>query len=280
MKLLEQYEIIQKTDKLILSNRYGEHANQTNGNSNDFKDIIPYTSEQNIKDINWKSSSKSGTILTNRYYDSKEANIVLLYICSGSMQYGKPRNKHNIATEIITSLSHAIITKNDSLSTIYHSADIKTHYPKTKSKTLPHQNYSTMLSLNLIGNSPQYNTLQDYIGSNVKEKSIIFIIGDFLQKPMLDSISKQHAINCIILRDKSEEILSLKGAHHIYDTNSAKSQRLNITSKSAKKYNKAMQEHDDKLEFYFSQLGIKSQKIYTHDDSIMELSHLMKKQIW
>ena len=281
MKSLQEYEIIEQSNRLLLSIGYGEHLSSQNGQSSEFKDIVPYdSSEHSIRDINWKSSSKTGIFSANRYHDSKDVNIGIIYICSGSMVCGEPKSKHQSATEIITALSHAVTNRNDWLTTIYHASKIKINMPSTKSKNIASINHEILSSLKLLENTPQLNTLENHINSTITKNSLLFIIGDFLQIPNLDTISGKHATNCIIIRDKSDEELLLRGSHIFHDTDSNRAQISNISKKSAKLYAKAMREHDSKLEHYFSRLGIKSTKIYTHQESIPPLAKLLKRQIW
>ena len=281
MKSLQEYEIIEHSNRFLLSIGYGEHLNALNGQSSEFKDIVPYDSnEHSIRDINWKSSAKAGLISANRFHDSKEVNICIVYITSGSMNCGIQKSKHQCATEVITALSHAVSNRNDWLSTIYHGSKIKRELPNTKKKNIANINYEILSSLNLLGSHPQLETLEDHINSVVSKNSLLFIVGDFLQIPHLDTIASRHAVNIIIIRDMSDEELSPRGSHMFKDTNSNRTQVSNISNKSAKLYTKAMREHDNRLDSYFLRLGIKHTKIYTHQNSILQLAELLKRQIW
>ena len=281
MKSLQEYEIIEYSNRLLLSIGYGEHLSALSGQSSEFKDIVPYDSnEHSIRDINWKSSAKAGIISANRFHDSKEVNICIVYITSGSMNCGTPKSKHQSAIEVITALSHAVSSRNDWLTTIYHGSKIKREMASTKKKNIAHINYEILSSLDLLGNTPELETLEAHIDSVVSKNSLLFIIGDFLQIPHLDTIASKHAINTIVIRDTSDEELTPRGSHIFKDANSNRTQISNIGNKSAKQYAKAMREHDSRLDSYFLRLGIKNTKIYTHQESIPQLAKLLKRQIW
>jgi uncharacterized protein (DUF58 family) len=66
----------------------GEFRSIFRGRSLDFDELREYTYGDNIKDIDWKSSSRTGKILTRQYVAEKKHNILMICDTGTKMQWG------------------------------------------------------------------------------------------------------------------------------------------------------------------------------------------------
>jgi len=273
---LTKQEILFQTKKKLFLNFHGEHTSIFSGNGIDFKEIRQYTTNDDIRHINWKNTAKTKQPSVNIYNETKQLNIVLLYLNSGGLDFGDKKSKKDIATEVITALSFATISNNDMLTTIFYDESNIKFFKPTKHKSIVDINYDVATNIKSLGKTIDYNHLNWYILNKLKKKSLIFIIGDFLDFKDFSQISEKHEIYCIVIRDKKEENLNLLGQYNIIDTNTLKEYDINIDRKSITNYNKQMKNYDNKLFSHFKKYKINYQKIYTNDNSIEKLKILVK----
>jgi len=274
--ILSKQEILLQTKKKIFLNIYGEHTSTFSGNGLDFKELKPYTTNDDIRHINWKRLAKQKQPNVNIFNETKQLNIVLVYLNSGSLYFGNKKSKKDMAVEILTSLSFATVQNDDLLTTIFYDQDNIKFFNPTKNKNIVDINYNYAKNLNPLGKTVDYSKLSTYLLEKLKRKSIIFIIGDFLQECDFSLLSCKHELYIPVLRDNEEEDLKLIGEYNLIDTDSLNLYNITINKSNINKYNQAIKEHDQKLFTQFRKHHIYYKKIYTHEDGIKKLSLLIK----
>jgi len=269
---MDKKEIILKTKRGFFSNLVGDHNTIFAGSGIEFKDIKEYTTSDSARHINWKKSTKD-SIKVNSFSEDRELNIVLVYLNSGSLDF---ENKKQTAIETLTSLSFAAIYSKESLSTIFFNNKEQHFFKPTKKRAAVDINYDFANRVK-YQDSINYAKLSNYILQNIKKRSIVFIIGDFLEDVDLRVISSIHEVYAIVIRTKLEEELSLSGELNIVDTNSNRQTILTINKRGQKVYNKKFKEQEYRLLKEFNSCQILYTKIYTNADSVKELVNFTRK---
>jgi len=266
---------IKSKKKLFLSSA-GEHTSLFSGDGLDFKEIRQYSSGDDIRHINWKVTARKRDTNVNVFNEDKQINIVLVYLNSGSIYFGSHKSKQETMIEILSNLGFSTIKKNDMLSTLFFSNKEDKYYKPSKNIKVLDTNINTALEIDTLGKNIDYNKLTSYLLGKLKQKSIIFIMGDFLEIPNFLALGKKHEVYCAVVRDKLEEELSLSGEFNFVDTNSNENKEIYLDDNSIKKYNELMKEHDKKLFSHLKKSNIKWQKIYTHENSFKQLLKLVR----
>lgn len=278
--MINKNEILLKSKKKLFLNLTGIHNTIFSGNGLEFKELRGYTTSDDIRHINWKVTSRSLNPTVNIFNEDKQLNIVLVYLNSGSIYFGSVRSKQDTMVETLLSLTQAGILSNDMVSTIFFSEDEDKFYKPTKHKSIIDINLDTAYDENPIGKSINYEKLTHLLLHKIKKKSLIFMMGDFLDfedKINFNFIASKHEVYCAIIRDKFEENLELSGEFNIVDTNSNDEQNIFLTPTTIKKYNETLKKYDKALYEYFDSCKIKYEKIYTCDDVQDKLNKLVLK---
>lgn len=245
----------------------------------DLHDVAEYSSSDDIRHINWKATAKSGQPSVNTYNESRQLPIVLVYLNSGGLYFGEYRSKKSVAVEVLTALSAATILGDDSLSTLFYSDNSNQWYHPSRQKSAIYRSYTIADELDPLGCSVDFVQLSATLMKYVNKKSLIFLIGDFWgvgDVQELSELAHFHELYCIIIRDKSEEHLDLRGSYAITDPNTRQSQQLHINSRSASRYNDMVAKHNAMLDTGLETLRVENCKIYTHDDAIVKLAEMMR----
>ncbi len=142
----------------------GEFTSIYRGRSLDFDDLREYTVGDNVRDIDWKSSSKAGKILVRRYIAEKKHNILFL-MDSGKKFHAdtdKGENKFDIASKILMVLTFLIDKHGDDSALMsFNRNGSKFTYFKTG-------------TIHMQDMLKQYNDcINDYIGNDDEHKRVI-----------------------------------------------------------------------------------------------------------
>ena len=276
---LSKEEIILRTKRKLFLHQHGEHESIFSGRGMDFREIREYSSDDDIRYLNWKITARVGKPYINTYNETKQIHIVAVYLNSGGISFGEPKPKSDTAREALVSLSYATVHNHDSLSTLFYSESRQQWYPPSRHRAVVDNNFDRASQIESIGEQIEFSNLSREILQKLKRKSIIFLIGDFWDFGSdvdLGGLADRHELYCIIIRDRAEETLSLRGRYQISDTSSYNSQLLDIDSATATRYATLVEEHDAMLTRHLAKHRISYTKIYTHDDTIDRLARLMR----
>lgn len=270
--------ILLQTHKKLFSIPKGEHNSIFSGNGLEFKELREYNTNDDIRHINWKVTARNQTPTVNTFEDSRQLNIVTVYLNSGGIYFGTHKSKQDTMIEVLTSLSYAAIINSDKITSIFFSKEEEKFFKPTKHKNIIDLNIDTAYGQNPLGKEINFKNLVFFLQNKIKQKSLIFIVGDFFDFDMecnLDILASKHEIFTVIVRDKFEENLEISGEFDMIDTNTQKTKTLFLTSKNVEQYQKTLQQYDKKLSQYFSKNNIRHQKIYTSDNSVSKLRKLV-----
>jgi len=262
--------IILETKKRLFSNLAGAHSSLFRGSGVEFRDLQEYNTSDSARHINWKKSSKS-KVYVNSFQADRELNIVLLYLNSGSLDFAGKKQK---AIEALTAISFASIESKESLSTIFFNQKEQKFFAPSKKRAIIDLNFDIANSVK-YQSEIDYKMLENYILHSIKKRSIIFIIGDFLDEVNLQTISLIHEVYAVIIRAKEEENLELLGELNIVDKNSQSQALLNINKSSQKIYNKLFKEQENRLFKHFNDCQINYTKVYNNSNTISKLKELI-----
>jgi uncharacterized protein (DUF58 family) len=265
-----------KSRKKIFTSLLGEHSSLHSGNGLDFKELREYSSGDDIRHINWNVTAKSLTPAINVYNEDKQLNVVLVYLNSGSIYFGSHKSKQETMIETLAILGYAAANKKDMLSSVFFSSKNIEFIAPSKYKAVVDTNIKKAFALKPLGNDINYNKLNEYLLAKIKKKSVIFIIGDFLEFADFKLLATKHEVSCVVVRDRFEENLKLFGEFNFVNTNNGENENIFLDESSIKKYNELLKDHDNKLFAYFKKLNIRYKKIYTDDNMTLKLKQLVQ----
>jgi hypothetical protein len=192
------------------------------------------------------------------------------------MHFGSVKMKQETASEVVAHLAYSAIKNNNRLSSLCFSSKEETFVPSSKNESTVYQTTKEVLNIDCLEKQIDYKKLCDYINATIKNKALIFLVGDFYGEVDLSSIAYKHEVYSFIIRDKFEEYPYIKGEYDFVSPVDFSSSALNMDKNIALKYQQLLQQQDNKLQEHFTQHQIVSGKIYTNDDIYLRLSQILK----
>ncbi len=272
--------ILLRSKKKLFHILHGEHDTVFGGRGMVFKEVREYSSEDDIRHLNWKITARTGTPMVNLYNETKQIPVVLVYLNSGGLYFGAKKSKREIAIEILTSLSFITLNQYDTLHTLFHSASQHQWLAPSRHKGAVSLTFDAACSLEPLGQHIDFDSLVAQLLQKLKRKSLIFLIGDFWEfeeKHDLGRLAFSHELYCIIIRDHAEEEITLNGSYAITDPLNSKTHTLHIDKQTVTGYRALIQEHESMLKKHFAQHHIASTKIYTDEDAIEKLAQFVRR---
>ncbi len=166
----------------------GEFRSVHRGRSFDFDDLREYHYGDNIKDIDWKSTSKTGKVLIRRYIADKKHNI--LFVCDSGRKMmadtSKGENKADVALDTLGTIAYlveahgadyAVITSNELGYDFSYFKSGKVHFENVMNKYNKCLKDETRIHL---------SDMLEYVAENIRRKMIVFIITDMDGLDQLD----------------------------------------------------------------------------------------------
>ncbi len=187
----------------------GEYTSVSKGRSMDFDDLREYTLGDDVKDIDWKATARSGSVRIRRYVAIRKHNIMLVVDTGRSMAATAPSGecKRDIAVMTAGVIASVAAKHADLIClTAGNSQDVY-HMPLKGSRAhieriLQYINGHTTLD------APQSDltNVLDYIRRTIRRRMMLVVISDNLQfaaaqEQLLRRLAAQHELLFIAIDD-------------------------------------------------------------------------------
>jgi len=158
----------------------GTYKSIYRGKSMNFENLREYVYDDDIKDIDWKASARTGKLLVKQFIAEKKHNIMII-LDTGIKMYGDSKlneEKREIATYIAGTLGYLASTNGDYTSMIYNNNDSIIINPFKND--LYHLEYNLIKyhKLAINPNNEGINKTISYLSKYLNKRMIIFVITD------------------------------------------------------------------------------------------------------
>ncbi len=196
----------------------GTYPSVFHGRSLNFEDLREYVPGDNIRDIDWKSSGRAGTILVKRYIADKKHSIMLV-LDTGDKMTGDTAAfvpKREIALRTAGTIGYLAYKNGDTVGSLYNRDGlIKLNPFKTGIPNLERiiAEYDRDIG---IGKKNKIENALDFIINNFKKRMIIFVVTDMegvasISEPCIKRLMTRHDLLFVNISD-----LGLTG-NKVYD---------------------------------------------------------------
>jgi uncharacterized protein (DUF58 family) len=271
-------KLLIKTKKSVFSQQLGNNTSKFKGEGYDFVELREYEDGEDIRKIDWVISAKQQKPYVKVFHTQRELNINIVPILGGSIHFGTVKLKQELITEVCAILGYSCSAQADSYTSYIANENLSVSTKKTKKLLGVDMMCKNIYEYNCLNKKVDYDVIKDKLYTNIKEKSIIFIIGDFFnaKKINLKMLAKKHEVIAIIIRDRFEEKPSSMGNVNFKDPSSNQSFNGNLSNSLVKEYEKKVKINDHILYENFRKSGIEFTKIYTDENPIISMLKLFK----
>lgn len=157
----------------------GTYKSVYRGKSMNFENLREYVMNDDIKDIDWKASARSGTLYVKQFIAEKKHNILLVMDTGLKMKAdtSKHQKKKDVALFTAGTIGYLAIKNSDYVGMIHNNLS-KIEYQPFKSNLYNLEEYLCNYDKNYSSEGNDINSILEFVYKNIHKKMITFIITD------------------------------------------------------------------------------------------------------
>ena len=212
-----------RTRRLVEELTGGAWHSVYKGRGIEFSEVREYTPDDDVRDIDWNVTARMGTPYIKKYAEERELTVILAVDASASLFFGKPGStKREEATSIAALLALSAIRNNDKVGLLVFTDKTELWLPPKSGKSHVLRLIREMLAFEPDSRKTDIGAAMDSLAKNLKRKSVIFLISDFIcEQPyekQLKMLKMRHDLAAVRVSDQMEvdlpklSMLSLENA--------------------------------------------------------------------
>jgi uncharacterized protein (DUF58 family) len=220
LKKVKELEI--KSKKITQHLFTGEYHSAFKGRGMSFREVREYDAGDDIRFIDWNVSARFSHPFTKLFEEERELTVMLIIDVSASSLFGTVHaRKKDIITEIAAILAFSAISNNDKVGVIFFSDKVEKYIPPKKGKQ-----HALYIVRELLTSTPKHKKTNlseglRFFNNSTKQKSIAFILSDFLDENFNDALKvagKKHDLIGLKVYDKMDMELPDVGLIQVVDS--------------------------------------------------------------
>ena len=263
-----------RTKRQVFSEMIGNNPSIFHGEGYDFSELREYQIGDDIRKIDWTITAKLQKPYVKLFHEERELHIACACMMGGSLFFGTRRLKQEVVTELAAIIGYSAV-KNGDLFTGLSVSDRGIVKEKPTKRLFGVGRFAERLDgMKLIGTRTDYEKGAAALFKQLKRRSILFVVGDFLQPVDLALLSKRHEVIALIVRDRFEEAPTPLGQVHLIDPETGATLQTHFGKKSALQYRAHIVASDKALYRHLHRHRIRFAKIYTDEEPFAKLVRL------
>lgn len=288
---METSEILKRVRKIEIKTRglsqnifAGQYHSAFKGRGMAFSEVREYQFGDDVRDIDWNVTARFHHPYIKVFEEERELTVMLLIDVSGSLDFGtRNQLKHDMVTEIASTIAFSAIQNNDKIGVIFFSDRIEKYIPPKKGRKHILYIIREMIDFKPESNKTDVRQAVEFMSSVMKRRSTVFLISDFyikesLQKP-LQIAGSRHDVMAIQVYDPLAKELPDVGLIKVMDAESGHEMIIDTGSKKLRMaHSKAWADRQASLRDDFAKSNIDWVSIATNEDYVRAMMRLFKQR--
>ena len=287
---MDTKELLKKVRKIEIKTKRlsdhifgGEYQSTFKGRGMAFSEVRQYQFGDDVRAIDWNVTARYNDTFIKEFEEERELTMMLIIDISGSNFFGSDSLfKNEYVTELAATLAFSATKNNDKVGLILFSDNVELYIPPKKGKSHVLRIIRELLEFKSGSKKTDINIPLKFVSNILKNRSIAFIISDFISKDYSNSLkifSSKHDVTGIRIYDKTEEIIPNLGVIDITDNETGAKLTVNTGSKNVrKKYSEYYNSKRNEFIDFFKKSGSGIIECNTQDDYQKKLLKYFKSR--
>ena len=287
---MDTKELLKKVRKIEIKTKRlsdhifgGEYQSTFKGRGMAFSEVRQYQFGDDVRAIDWNVTARYNDTFIKVFEEERELTMMLIIDISGSNFFGSNSLfKNEYVTELAATLAFSATKNNDKVGLILFSDNVELYIPPKKGKSHVLRIIRELLEFKSESKKTDINIPLKFVSNILKNRSIAFIISDFISKDYSNSLkifSSKHDVTGIRIYDKTEEIIPNLGVIDITDNETGVKLTVNTGSKNVrKKYSEYYNSRRNEFIDFFKKSGSGIIECNTQDDYQKKLLKYFKSR--
>lgn len=272
--ILKKVRILEIKSKRLTTNLFtGEYHSAFKGRGMSFKEVREYAAGDDVRFIDWNVSARFGHTFSKVFEEERDLTVMLLVDISASSLFGTASGtKREKATEIAAVITFSAIYNGDRVGLILYSDKVEKYIPPKKGKDHALRLVREMISATSQKKSTELSKALKYFNSTTKQKSVAFILSDFLDMNyghILRVAANRHDVVGVKLYDKMDKSLPDVGMLRVEDAETGDAKWVNTSNRFVRhEYEKQFFRVTDYSDQQFKKAGSDLLHVRTDEDYV------------
>ena len=281
LKKVKELEI--RSKKLTTNLFTGEYHTAFKGRGMLFKEVREYSAGDDVRFIDWNVSARMGAPFSKLFEEERELTMMLLVDISASSLFGTvQQRKKDLITEICAVLAFSAATNNDKVGVIFFSDKIEFYIPPKKGKEHVLYIVRELLTVPAKSKGTNLNEAVRFFNTAVKQKSIAFILSDFMVEQYDDPLrvaGNRHDVIGIKVYDRMDMDLPEIGMTQVQDAETGRTQWIDTNDKMVQyNYHEQFMRNEEACRLSFLKSGADLLYLRTDEDYVKVLQQFFAKR--
>jgi uncharacterized protein (DUF58 family) len=288
--MLTTDEILRKVRELEIKSKKitthlfsGEYHSAFKGKGMSFREVREYYAGDDVRFIDWNVSARFSHPFTKVFEEERELTVMLLIDTSASNLFGTiARQKKDLIVEMASVLTFSAVSNNDKVGVIFFSDKIEKYIAPKKGRQHALYIVRELLTVEATKKGTNLDEAIKYFTTAVKQKSIAFILSDFLATGYendLKVIGSKHDVIGIRVYDKMDMQLPDAGLIQVQDAESEKNRWIDSSNVMVRyNYQQHFMQQSDFCKINFRKAGAELLHVRTDDDYVKILQQFFIKR--
>ena len=197
--LAEVARIELATRRSVSSSLSGNWKSAFRGQGLMFSDLREYQPGDDIKNVHWKASARSGKIYVKSYEEERELKLMLAIDISASMNFGAPKAVFRKALEFAAAVTLLAQRAKDAVGLCLFSDEVHEYIPPARSRHNLRRIVSALASERSFEKQSNLSAPLLFLRDRLPENSVIFVVSDFFCRPFREELKSLCARHDVIL---------------------------------------------------------------------------------
>ncbi|MBF0254500.1 MAG: DUF58 domain-containing protein [Candidatus Omnitrophica bacterium] len=271
------------TSRLVESVFAGEYHSVFKGKGIEFDEVREYMPGDDIRDIDWNVTAKTGVPYTKRYVESRELTVMLLIDVSASEYFGTAqKQKSEIIAEICAVLAFSAIKNNDRVGVLFFTDQVEKFITPQKGKRHVLRAIREILSFKPRGKGTDIGAALKALNQIVPKRATVFLFSDFFTsgyEKLLKISHRKHDMIGVVVEDDREAEFPKVGAIELVDAESGRRLYFNSSSgRFRKRFSKLCKDSVEERNHLFDSIRMDHIEIRARENFVDPLIRFFKRR--
>ena len=229
LKRVRRIEI--RTRRLVEEVFAGQSESVFKGRGMEFAEVRPYLPGDEVRDIDWNVTARSGAPFVKRFTEERELSVVLAVDVSGSLEFGSgASSKRELVAELAALLAFSALRNADKVGLVLFSDRLELYVAPRKGRTQILRIVRELLTHGIEGRGTQWAAGLDFMNRVVRRRSVVFLLSDFLTPvdvKLFRVTARRHDLVALWVEDPREAVLPAVGRVLLEDLETGRARSVN-----------------------------------------------------
>jgi uncharacterized protein (DUF58 family) len=266
------WQVIRRLDGLL----QGDYRSLFYGYGVDFADLREYQPEDDIRYIDWNITARMDTPYVRQYMEDREITAWFLLDLSPSVDFGALQSlKRTVLIDFVTTFARLLTRHGNRVGAIFYGGRVERTIPARGGRLQVLRLTNDLLKQPRLPKAPFTNLtpLLEAGLNSIKQRSLIFIISDFISEPgwerALNLLNQRHEVLAIRLWDPRETELPDIGPIIMEDAETGEQMYVDTHDKKFRqRFEAAARQREAELGQAFKRSGVDALSLSTEEDLV------------